>query len=112
MSLGSAAGTTESWSDGADGVAGVVGESKFNSREEDIELIVVGGDAMKMASDPGAGGGGMEGRGVGGFTGEIVVCRDRGAVLDGEGLRVIRARRSRGGALAYSSPAGLRHSRP
>ena len=69
----------------------MVGESKFNSREEDIELIVVGVDAMEMASDPGAGRGGMEGGGGGGggFVGGIIVCRDRGVVLGGEGLRVI-----------------------
>ena len=81
---------TASWSDDASEVAGVVGESKFNSREEEIELIVVGGDTMEMASNPGAGGGGMEGGEVGGgFTGGIVVWRDQGVVLDGEGLRVI-----------------------
>lgn len=69
----------------------MAGDSKFNSREEDIELIVVRGDVVEMASGLGVGGGGMEGGGVGGggFAGGIIVCRDRGVALGGEGLRVI-----------------------
>ena len=42
---------TESWGDGAREVASVAGESRFSSREEGIELIVVGGDAVWMSSD-------------------------------------------------------------
>ena len=69
----------------------MAGESKLSSREEDIELIVVRGDAVEMESDLGVGGGGMEGGGVGGggFAGGIMVCRDRGVAFGGEGLRVI-----------------------
>lgn len=82
---------TESWSDGAREVAGVAGESRLNSREEAIELMVVRGDAVETVSNLGAGGGGMEGGGVGGggFAGGIIVCRDRGVALGGEGLRLI-----------------------
>ena len=60
------------------------------SREDDIEFIVVRGDAVGMISGLGAGGGGMDGGGVGGggFAGGIAVCRDRGVVLGSEGLRV------------------------
>ena len=74
-------------------VAGVVGESRFSSREEAIELIVVRGDAVEMASDLGVGGGGMEGGGVGGggFAGGMAICRDRGVALGGEGQRMIWA---------------------
>jgi len=45
---------------------------------------------MEMATDLGVGGGEMEGGGVGGGSaGGVIVCRDRGVVLSGKGLRVI-----------------------
>lgn len=62
---------TESRSDGASGVAGMADESRLDSREEDIGLVVVRGDAIEIGSNPGVGSGGMEGRGAGGGFAEL-----------------------------------------